>query len=90
MMISFTFALLQASAEVVTADENFATALELNVLVGELIAVTSKVLPIDHMSLSKKWKISPVAAVRTVRHTKQLGIRTISNSSLSWRFRIND
>ena len=41
MMISSMFASLQASAADVTADKNFATAMELIVAVGKLIAVTS-------------------------------------------------
>ena len=88
-MISSMLASLQIVADV-TADESFATALESNVLVAELIAVTSKVFPIDYFSLSKKWGISAEANLRTVGHTTQQGIRTVSHPSLSWRVMIND
>ena len=67
-------------------------ALESNVnaisMVGVANSKASKM--IDHMSLSRKWGISPAAAKRTVQRTTQRGIRTVLHPSLSRRFRTND
>ena len=40
--------------------------------------------------LSKKWLISTEAAIITVQHTTERGIRKILHPSLSRQFKIND
>ena len=92
MVINSVAASLQVDAADVTANDNFGTALDANACVLSKVGVAkSKASPkIDHMTLSKKWAISPEKAQRTVRMTTQRGLRTVLHPSLSRRFRTND
>ena len=45
---------------------------------------------INSESLYQKWLVSPEAAIITVQHTTERGVRKILHPSLSRQFKIND
>ena len=95
MVINSLSVSLQVSAVDVTDDENFGLLLESKACVLSSIskvgvAKSKSSQQIDHMTLSKKWGISPEKAKQTIQRTTQRGIRTVLHPSLSRRFRTND
>eukprot|EP00804_Cyclotella_cryptica_P016777 CCRYP_002064-RA/>CCRYP_002064-RA protein AED:0.32 eAED:0.33 QI:0/0/0/1/1/1/2/0/448 len=95
MIINSLSASLQVSAVDVTDDENFGLLLESKSCVSSSIskvgvAKSKSSQQMDHMTLSKKWGISPEKAKQTIQRTTQRGIRTFLHLSLLRRFRTND
>ena len=88
MVINLVTTSTNANAADITDDENLGLALEANVCVlSKLCKVgvsRSRALQqTDHITLSKKWGISPANAKRTVKRTTQRGVRTVLHPSLS-------
>ena len=92
MVINAVATSLQIDAADFTDDDNFAVALESTSCVpSKLSKIVSKSRPkVDHVTLARKWGISPEKAKRTVQRTTQRGMRTVLHPSLSRRFRTND
>ena len=85
----------QVGSADITADDNFGTALAPKANMPEKVsrvgvAESRSKQGIDHMTLSKKWGISPEKAKRTVTRTTQHGVRIILHPSLLSGFRTND
>ena len=45
---------------------------------------------VDHITLTRRWKISLDKAKQTIQRTTQRGVRTVFHPTLSRRFRTND
>ena len=72
-----------------TSDDHFHDALQAHVNVSR-VQVKNGHRAINSDMLAEKWLVSPEVARRTLERTTQRGVRTISNPSLSRRFRTND
>ena len=51
---------------------------------------TRRTSPLDHLTLAKRWMISPAQAEQTIRNTTQRCVRTCMNPTLARRFPTND
>ena len=72
-----------------TSDDHFYDALQAHVNVS-WVQVKNGHRAINSDTLAEKWLVLPEVARRTLEQTTQRGIRTISNPSLSRRFRTNN
>ena len=82
----------QVNAVDVTDNVNFGLLLESKSCVSSSISkvgvAKSKSPPrIDHLTLSRKWGISPEKVKWTIQRTAHHGVRTVLHPSLFWQFR---
>ena len=92
---------LSCDAADITADDNFGTALESNVMISSATVLkdstnrygnvqSKKGKQVDVATLAKRWGISPGKAKHTVLKTTQRGVRSTLHPALSRRYPTND
>ena len=84
-----SYSLAYDAADVVFND-NFVTALKVQIQNSIMLIGTVRKLSIDPRFLAKRWDITPEKAQKTIQAITQRGIRTIRHPSLSRWIRTND